>query len=166
VAELRRRASPGAALEPSGDGNASPRRGRGDTRRCRHHPRQNPLELEAGPRLVGENVESAVFSAALTETFDLGGVGHARAAPMCRPLARADGETRFSTRTSPAFVRGLWAEQRALANESQRIAKTVHEATKKRVRRATRRSSWNVARGGCARLADPPPPRDRGGIER
>ncbi len=127
------------------------------------YPRQNPLlELEAGPRLVGENVESAVFSAALTQTFDLGGgVGaRTRRADAQVALARADGETAIQhtqRAVALAFVRGLWAEQRRfLANESQRIAKTVHEATKKRVEAGDATAlELNVARGGYARaLAD------------
>ncbi len=125
------------------------------------YPRYNPLlEVELGPRLVGENLESAAFAVGLSQNLDLGGGVGARMRRVGAQVdaAHADGDTAMQhtlRAVAHAFVRAQWADQRmALAADVKAIATSVHQATKKRVDAGDATPlELNVSRGGLARAA-------------
>ncbi|NUP11851.1 MAG: TolC family protein [Polyangiaceae bacterium] len=123
------------------------------------YPRYNPLlEVEVGPRLIETNPESVFFSVGLSQNLDLGGGVGARQRRVDAQVEAALGDGDAAIQQTQravalAFLRGLWAEQRAaLAGESEGIAKAALDATKKRLDAGDATAlELNVARGGFAR---------------
>jgi outer membrane protein, heavy metal efflux system len=125
------------------------------------YPRYNPLlEVELGPRLIANDLDSAAFAVGLSQNLDLGGGVGARLRRVGAQVdvAHADNDAAMQqTLRSVAltFVRAQWAEQRvALAADVRAIATSVHQATKKRMDAGdATQLELNVARGGLARAA-------------
>ena len=125
------------------------------------YPRYNPLlEVELGPRLIGNDLDSAAFAVGLSQNLDLGGgVGaRQRRVQAMVEAAGADGDAAMQQTlraVALAFVRAQWAEQRlALAKDVRAIATSVLQATKKRIDAGDGTAlELNVARGGLARAA-------------
>lgn len=124
-------------------------------------PRQNPLlEVGAGPRIIADSPDSPYFQVALTQTIDMGGGRAARRriaeAGVASARADVDADTQLALREAgEAFLRALWAEQRAkLAEQSLESARTALASARKR-REAGDATALevNVARAGAARAA-------------
>lgn len=123
------------------------------------YPRYNPvLELELGPRLIGQDPQSVVFAVGLSQNLDLGGGVGARQRRVGAQIdgARADGDAAMQQTLRSvglAFMRSLWAEERvALATQIEAIARSVHHATGKRLQAGDATAlEVNVSRGGLAR---------------
>lgn len=125
------------------------------------YPRYNPLlEVELGPRLTRDNLESAAFAVGLSQNLDLGGGVGARMRRVDAQVdaAHADGDAdmqRTLRAVALAFVRAQWADQRVvLAGEVRAIATSVLQATKKRIDAGDGTAlELNVSRGGLARAS-------------
>lgn len=122
-------------------------------------PRHNPLlELELGPRLIADDPQGVVFSVGLSQNLDLGGGASARLKRVDAlvDLAHADADTAMQKTlraVGHATYRGLWAQERlALAEEAERIARSVLGATKKRIDAGDATAlELNVSKGAFAR---------------
>lgn len=152
--KLARQSGPAARVAPSWAREAEAGRVEASI-----YPRQNPLlELELGPRLLGDELKSVVLGVGLSQTLDLGGGAGAREKRVDAEVAAALGEGEAAVQAGQravalAFYRALWAKERvALAAEAETIAKTVLDATRKRLEAGDATAlQINVARGGFAR---------------